>query len=66
MEKHYIFGSTCEPLLVANPEELASVIAGGELEKATEVIYLIINDARTSNKTLCRYTCGVFKFHYQV
>ena len=38
MGKHYILGSMGEPLLVADPEELTSMIAKGEIEKATKVL----------------------------
>jgi len=40
--KHYIVGSTSEPLLVANPEELSSIISKGEIEKASKVRCLIL------------------------
>ena len=36
--QHFILGSTGEPFLVANPEELTSVIAKGEIEKASKVL----------------------------
>jgi hypothetical protein len=37
-EKHYILGSTGEPLRVANPEELTRMIERGEAEKAVKVV----------------------------
>jgi hypothetical protein len=36
-DKHYILGSTGEPLILANPEELTSVLERGEAEKASKV-----------------------------
>jgi hypothetical protein len=35
---HFILGSTKEPLLVANPEELTAAIEKGEIEKAPKVL----------------------------
>jgi hypothetical protein len=37
-EKHYILGSTGEPLAVADPEELTRMIERGEAEKASKVL----------------------------
>ena len=36
-DKHYILGGTGEPLILANPEELTSVLKSGEAEKASKV-----------------------------
>jgi hypothetical protein len=36
-DKHYILGSTGQPLILANPEELTSVLKSGEAEKAEKV-----------------------------
>jgi len=39
-DKHYILGSTGEPLILTDPEELNSVIKKGEAEKATKVLFI--------------------------
>jgi hypothetical protein len=49
-DKHYVLGSTEEPMVLANPDELNSIIKKGELEKATKVSQILIKRAKTSSK----------------
>jgi hypothetical protein len=41
-EQHYLLGSTGEPMLLADPDELAAVIKDGKIQKAQKVLSLSI------------------------
>jgi hypothetical protein len=41
-DKHYILGSTGQPLILADPKKLTSVLQSGEAEKAEKVRFTLL------------------------
>jgi hypothetical protein len=64
-DKHYILGSTGEPLILADPEKLTSILKSGDAEKAEKVRSPMFNACTTAHLMVTRFAYGVFKYPYQ-
>ena len=64
-DKHYILGGTGQPLILADPEELTSVLKSGDAEKAEKVVSVLFGALTKRYLMIVRFAYGVFKYPYQ-